>query len=140
MRLIERAATLGRPGPYQLQAAIAAMHCQAPTWRDTNWPRIVNLYTDLAVIDRSPLVRLNRGIALRYVGGAGEALAEVDRLGGTLDQYHLFHATRAVLLRDLGRDVEAASADRRALQLATNRAERALIENRLAALANTSDA
>jgi predicted RNA polymerase sigma factor len=131
-RLIRRAAAAGRPGPYQVQAAIAAVHCEAPAWEDTDWPQVLALYTMLAALDRSPVVRLNRAIALSHVAGAAEALAEVDRLRDQLDRYHLFHATRAVLLRDLGREPEAVAADRRALALTANRAERALIEERLA--------
>jgi len=131
-RLIQRAAGLGRPGPYQLHAAIAAVHCEARAWEDTDWPQVLGLYTLLAALDPSPVVRLNRAIALRHVAGAATALVEIDKLRDSLDRYHLFHATRAVLLRDLGRKPEATSADKQALELTTNRAERALIEERLA--------
>jgi hypothetical protein len=119
-RLIERAAGLGRPGPYQLHAAIAAVHCEAATREQTDWPQVLGLYTLLAGLDPSTAVRLNRAIALRHVAGPAEALAEVDQLGDALDHYHLFHATRAALLRDLGRDAEAAASDARALELTTN--------------------
>jgi predicted RNA polymerase sigma factor len=132
VRLIERAAALGGPRPYQVQAAIAAVHCEAATWDDTDWRQLLALYSVLAVLDRSPVVRLNRAIALSHVAGPAEALAEVDPLRDALERYHLFHATRAVLLRELGRASEAAAADTVALELATNRAERALIEERLA--------
>ena len=131
-RLIQRAAAMGRPGRYQLDAAIAAVHCEAARWEDTDWPQVLALYTMLAGLDPSPVVRLNRAIALRHVAGPARALAEVDGLGAALDRYHLFHATRAALLRDLGREPEAAAADRRALELATNPAERTLLEERLA--------
>ncbi len=131
-RLIQRAAAMARPGPYQLHAAIAAVHCEAARWEDTDWAQVLSLYMMLATLDPSPVVHLNRAIALRHVAGPGEALAEVDRLRDALDRYHLFHSTRAALLRDLGRDAEAAAADQQALKLATNPAERTLLEERLA--------
>jgi predicted RNA polymerase sigma factor len=130
--LIERAAALGRPGRFQLQAAIAAVHCEAPSWEETDWPQVLALYSMLAALDPSPVVRLNRAVALRHVAGPEAALAEIDGLRGPLERYHLLHATRAVLLRELGREAEAAAADTAALELATNPAERALIEERLA--------
>jgi RNA polymerase sigma-70 factor (ECF subfamily) len=131
-RLIARAAGLRRPGPYQLQAAIVACHAEAPTWQDTDWPQIVLLYTMLDGIAPSPVTRLHRAIALRYVTGPAAALAEVDRLASALDSYHLLHATRAELLRDLGRAAEAGDADRRALERTTNPAEQAVLQRRLA--------
>jgi RNA polymerase sigma-70 factor (ECF subfamily) len=134
VRLIERAAKHGRPGRFLVEAAIAAVHCEAPTWEATDWPQVVALYTLLDDIDPSPVVRLSRAIALRYVEGARPALGQVDELSGPLERYHLFHATRAALLRDLGRDADAADAERRALELTKNHAERILIEERLAGL------
>ena len=134
-RLIERAAAFGRPGPHQVEAAIAAVHSEAPTWDDTDWDQVLALYTVLATIDPSPVVSLNRAIALRYVDGSAAALDEVDKLSDSLGRYHLFHATRAALLRDLGREAEAAEAERRALPLTGNPAERALISERLASSA-----
>ena len=131
-RLIRRAAQLGRPGRYQVQAAIAAVHCEARTWEDTDWRQLLALYTLLTSLDPSPVVRLNRAIALRHVAGPTKALGAVDELAGQLGGYHLFHATRAVLMRDLERPSEAAEADTRALALTSNPAERALIEARLA--------
>jgi RNA polymerase sigma-70 factor (ECF subfamily) len=130
--LIERAARLRRPGPYQLQAAIAALHAEAPSWGATDWPQILRLYDALAEMTGSPVVLLNRAIALREVAGPEIALREVDRLAEDLERYHLFHATRAELLRDLGRVEEARDADRRALDLTDNPAERALLEERIA--------
>ncbi|MBI2325686.1 MAG: RNA polymerase sigma factor [Chloroflexi bacterium] len=115
VRLIERAAALRRPGPYQLQAAIAAVHAEALSWAATDWPQILRLYDALAAMSPSPVVRLNRAIALREVAGAESALREVDSLGADLERYHLFHATRAELLRDLGRRDEARDADRHAV-------------------------
>ncbi len=132
IRLIERAAARRHPGRYQVEAAIAAAHCEAPTWADTDWREVVDLYTLLLAIDPSPVVRLNRAIAVSHVDGPAPALAEVDQLAGTLDRYHLFHATRAALLRELGRAGEAAAADGMALELTRNPGERALLEQRLA--------
>jgi RNA polymerase sigma-70 factor (ECF subfamily) len=131
-RLIERAGRMGRPGPYQVQAAIAAVHAEAASWSETDWPQIVRLYDALVAMTVSPVVRLNRAIALREIAGPEIALREVDALADDLDGYHLFHATRAELLRDLGRPDEGRDADRRALELTDNPAERALLEERIA--------
>src|SRR5437667_6819204 len=105
------AALRGGPGPFALQAAIAALHCQAGRAEETDWPQIVRLYDVLERVQPSPIVSLNRAVAIAMVDGAGPALALVDALGarGDLDGYHLFHATRADLLRRLGRMTEAAS-------------------------------
>jgi RNA polymerase sigma factor (sigma-70 family) len=129
--LLQRAATLRRPGPYQLQAAIAACHAEARTWAETDWRQIVTLYDALLEQMPSPVVALNRAIARRYRDGPGAALADVERLTETLDTYYLFHATRAELLRDLGRELEARTALVRALELTANPAERALLQKRL---------
>ena len=131
--MLERAASLRTPGPYQLQAAIAACHAEAPSWAETDWLQIVTLYGALIQRDSSPVVRLNAAIALAQLGPrqAAEALADVDRLADRLDGYHLFHAARAELLRLLDRDDEATAADKRALELTTNEAERRLIQTRL---------
>jgi predicted RNA polymerase sigma factor len=125
------ASRMRRPGPYQLQAAIVACHAEARSWEGTDWLQILLLYDTLARFDTSPVIRLNRAIALRYVSGPAAALAEVDALGEALGRYHLYHATRAELLRELGHTVEARHADVAALQLTTNPAERALLEQRL---------
>jgi len=130
--LVERAARMRRPGKYQLQAAIAATHASAPSWEETDWREILGLYEVLHLVDPSPVVDLNRAIAMRYAIGPAEALAAVDALADALDRYHLFHATRAELLRDLGHADEARAADVRALALTDNPAERALLESRLA--------
>ena len=130
--LVERSARMRRPGKYQLQAAIAATHASAPSWGETDWREILSLYEVLHLVDPSPVVDLNRAIAMRYAIGPAEALAAVDALAAALDRYHLFHATRAELLRDLGRADEARAADVRALALTDNPAERALLESRLA--------
>jgi RNA polymerase sigma-70 factor (ECF subfamily) len=130
--LVRRFVALDRPGPYQLQALIALAHADAKTWEDTRWPEIVRTYDRLLELSDSPVIRLNRAIAVRHVAGPARALAEVDELADDLDRYHLFHATRAELLRDLGRPGEARAADRRALELTENPAERALLERRIA--------
>ena len=131
MVVLQRAAALPRSGPYQLQAAIAACHAEARTWEETDWRQIVALYDALLELMPSPVVQLNRAIARRYRDGAASALSEVDALSEALDGYYLFHATRAELLRDLGRDAEGRAALARALDLTANPAERALLQRRL---------
>ncbi len=130
--LIVRAAQLRRPGPYQLQAAIVACHCEAASWADTDWLQITLLYDALLELSPSPVTSLHRAIALSHVIGPQPALDATDVLAGDLDRYHLFHATRAELLRELGRAAEARQADQRAISLTANPAERALLEQRLA--------
>jgi RNA polymerase sigma-70 factor (ECF subfamily) len=130
-RLIARAAAVKRPGPYQLQAAIVACHAEAATWEDTDWTQIVVLYDMLLYLAPSPVTRLHRAIALRFVSGPASALSEVDSLADELADYHLLHATRAELLRDVGQSEQARLADAHALALATNSAERALLRQRL---------
>jgi predicted RNA polymerase sigma factor len=120
-----------RPGPYQLQALIAGAHADAKSWESTRWPDILMSYDALIAINDSPVIRLNRAIALWHVQGAEQAYIELFRLSEELDQYHLYHATRAELLRALGRPDEARAADRRALELTENPAERALLSARL---------
>jgi RNA polymerase sigma-70 factor (ECF subfamily) len=131
MLLLQRAASLHRSGPYQLQAAIAACHAEARTWPETDWRQIVALYDALLELMPSPVVELNRAIARRHRDGAQAALADVERLADALDSYYLFHATRAELLRDLGREGDARVALERALELTANPAERALLQRRL---------
>ena len=123
----------GGPGPFALQAAIAALHCQAPRAEDTDWPQIVRLYDLLERQQPSPIVALNRAAAVAMVDGPAAALALVERLGasGDLDRYHLFHAARADLLRRTGSRAEAARSYARALALVTNDAERRFLERRL---------
>jgi RNA polymerase sigma-70 factor (ECF subfamily) len=129
--LLQRAATMHRSGPYQLQAAIAACHAEARTWGETDWRQIVALYDALLEQMPSPVVELNRAIAKRYRDGPAAALPDVERLAEALDTYYLFHATRAELLRELGREPEARDALTRALELTANPAERALLQKRL---------
>jgi RNA polymerase sigma-70 factor (ECF subfamily) len=133
-RVLERALSLRKPGPYQLQAAIAALHAEARTPGETDWAQIAALYAELARSEPSPIVELNRAVAVAMAEGPAHGLDLVDRIPG-LDRYHLLHATRADLLRRLGRTGEAASAYGRALELATNPAERGFLERRLAELA-----
>ena len=129
--LLERAGRMRRTGPYQVQAAIAACHAEARTWRETDWTQIFMLYEGLARMTGSSVVRLNRAIALSHVAGPERALAEVDEMKDELDRYHLYHATRAAFLRELGRTDEARDADRRALALTDNPAEQALLTERI---------
>jgi RNA polymerase sigma-70 factor, ECF subfamily len=125
LRVLERAASLGRPGPYQLQAAIAAAHVEARPWSE-----IAALYDRLVELDPSPVVRLNRAVAVALSGRIDEGLALVDDLEG-LGDYHLLHAARADLLRRLDRREEAIAAYRQALELTANDAERRYLEGRL---------
>jgi len=129
--LLVRAAQLRRPGPFQIQAAIVACHAEAVTWADTDWLQITLLYDALLEHLPSPVTRLHRAIALSHMLGPQAALEETDTLAGDLDRYHLYHATRAELLRELGRPELARQADERALRLTTNPAERGLLEERL---------
>ena len=129
--LVGRYLRMRSPGPYQLQALIAGAHAAAKSWETTRWPEILRSYDALLELGDSPVVRLNRAIAVWHVEGPGIALAEVDELAEALDGYHLFHATRAELLRALGRTADARAADGRALELTGNPAERALLTKRL---------
>src|SRR5882724_5773018 len=123
----------GGPGPFALQAAIAALHCQAARAQDTDWPQIVRLYDVLERLQPSPIVSLNRAAAVAMVEGPRPALALIDELAATgdLDRYHLMHSARADLLRRLGAPDEAAKSYARALALVTNDAERRFLERRL---------
>lgn len=129
--LLARAAWVRRPGRFQLQAALAACHAQAQRADETDWLQILTLYDLLLRFDRSPVVRLNRAIALAEVSGAQAALDEVDRLIERLRGYHLLHATRARLLATLGRQDEARAANLEALRLAPTDAEQSLLRGRI---------
>jgi len=118
------------PGRYQVLAAISAVHTAAPSARDTDWSQIVALYDRLVMLDPSPIVRLNRAVAVAEVDGPAVALAEVDRLAEALDGYHAYHAARADLLRRHGRSDESRAAYDRAIGLAGNPAERAYLTRR----------
>jgi RNA polymerase sigma factor (sigma-70 family) len=130
-KLIARAAAYRRPGPYQLQAAIVACHAEAERWEDTDWPQIFVLYTMLLGVQPSPVTRLHRAVAVRYIDGPEAALAELDELAETLDGYHLYHATRAEFLRAIGKPDVARAADEQALTLTANPAELNLLRQRL---------
>ena len=121
-------------GPYQLQAAIAALHARAPRPEHTDWPQIAGLYGALASSTPGPVVELNRAVAVAMADGPGAALPLIEGLAGDLDGYHLFHAARGDLLRRLGCKPEAVAAYRRALELATNPAERGFLRRRIAEL------
>jgi RNA polymerase sigma-70 factor (ECF subfamily) len=131
-RLLARAASQRRPGPYQLQAAIVACHAEAERWEETDWEQIVLLYDMLLALAPSPVTRLHRAIAVRYTAGPRAAMVELDALAGALDPYHLYHATRAELLRELGHPDQARAADRLALELTANPAEQAVLQQRIA--------
>ena len=134
VRLLEAALRLGRPGPYQVQAAIAACHATAARAEDTDWPQIAGLYARLARFTPSPVVELNRAVAVAMADGPAAGLALVARIEerGELAGYHLLPATRAELLRRLGRADEAAQAYRAALELVATDAERRHLTRRLA--------
>src|SRR5215813_7298955 len=120
--IVRRCLRLGRPGPYQIQAAINAVHSDAPTVAATDWRQIVALYDQLWLIAPSPVIALNRAVAVAEVAGPREALGLIDGLG--LDRYYLFHAIRADLLRRTGAEAEAAASYDKAIELVGNAAER----------------
>ncbi|GAA2308419.1 RNA polymerase subunit sigma-24 [Streptomyces caniferus] len=126
--LVRQCLRRDQPGPYQIQAAIQAVHSDAPTAADTDWRQILQLYDQLLALDPSPVVALNRAVAVAEVEGPQEALALVDGL--RLDRYHVFHAVRADLLRRLGRTTEAALAYEKASARTENAAERHFLERR----------
>ena len=134
LAVLDRALRRSRPGPYQVQAAIAACHAGAPEAAATDWPQIAVLYCELARLLPSPVVQLNRAVAVAMADGPAAGLALVDELQatGALADYHLLPATRADLLRRLGRLDEAAGAYRRALELAASEPERDYLRRRLA--------
>jgi RNA polymerase sigma-70 factor, ECF subfamily len=136
--LLKSALRLGRSGPYQLQAAIAACHATAPRAADTDWVQIAALYGELAEVVASPVVRLNRAVAVAMAEGpaAGLELVETLEASGELAEYHLLPATRADLLRRLRRPVEAAASYREALELVATDAERRYLARRLAEVTN----
>ncbi len=133
LRLLEELGSVTDPGPYLLQAAIAAEHARAQTADETDWSRIAAFYGALQRMQPSPVITLNRAAAVAMAQGCERGLALMDELGqsGELDRYHLFHAARADLLRRLERNAEAADCYRRALEFATNEAERKYLGRRL---------
>ncbi|MGE5335404.1 MAG: RNA polymerase sigma factor, partial [Nitrososphaerota archaeon] len=137
MELLDAALRLRQPGPYQVQAAISALHAEAPTPEQTDWPQIAQLYARLASMAPSPVVELNQAVAVAMAEGVDAGLAMLDRLrlGETLAHYHLYHAARADLLRRAGRYGEAAASYREALRLCQNRIERRFLQQRLVEVA-----
>jgi len=133
IKLLDQGIRRGPAGPYRLQACIAALHAVAPTAEATDWRRITLLYDQLMAVADSPVVALNRAVAVAMVEGPAAGLDLMDTLAasGTLDSYHLLHAARGDLLRRLGRAPEAAAAYRRALELATNPVEQTFLSHRL---------
>ena len=123
---------MNRPGTFQIQAAIVAVHAAAPAWDATDWPSIVALYDILYRLEPTPVVALNRALAIAERDGASDGLAAIEPLADRLGAYHLFHAARAELLRRTGRTADALLADERALELTDNPAERRLLESRIA--------
>jgi RNA polymerase sigma-70 factor (ECF subfamily) len=123
----------GGPGPFAVQAAISALHCQAARAEDTDWPQILRLYDVLERLQPSPIVSLNRAVAVAMVEGPQSALALIDSLAaaGDLENYHLLHAARADMLRRAGATVDAARSYTRALELVTNGSERRFLDRRL---------
>jgi RNA polymerase sigma-70 factor (ECF subfamily) len=145
LKLLDRALRLRRApnrhvGAYQLQAAIAALHAQSSTSDGTDWREVCLLYEELLAVHDTPVVRLNRAVAVAMARGpaAGLALVEQANAGGVLQAYPLYHAARADLLRRLGRSLEAAEAYRRAIEITTNAAERRFLTRRLAELDSLS--
>ena len=133
VRLLEQALPMGRVGNYQLQAAIAAVHCEASTADETDWPQIVALYEALMRLSSSPVIALNHAAAVAMAEGVEQGLRLIDTAGagGALNNYYLFHAARADLLRRLNRLPEAQAAYERALSLTTNQIEQNYIRRRL---------
>jgi RNA polymerase sigma factor (sigma-70 family) len=131
LRLVTRSLR-GGPGPYALQAAIVGAHATAPSYAETDWAAIVTLYDRLVALQPTPVVILNRALAVAELRGPQVALDQVEPLAARLDGYHLFHAARGELLRRVGRVLDARAADERALALTDNPAERRLLRERLA--------
>jgi RNA polymerase sigma-70 factor (ECF subfamily) len=138
LALVRRALPMRGIGPYQLQAAIAALHAEAPSPSATDWAQIAALYQELLRVSPSPVVALNHAVAIAMSEGLEEGLLRIDRVGesGALEQYHLYHAARADILRRMGRQKEAARAYHDALRLATNKVEQDYLRGRLSQLHN----
>ena len=130
LAVLDRALRLGRPGPYVVQAAIAALHAQARTWEDTDWAQIAGLYAELERYDQSPVVTVNRAVAVALADGPAEGLAILERVAGDprLERYLPLHAARADLLRRAGDAAGADAAYARAIALAGNAPERSALE------------
>jgi RNA polymerase sigma-70 factor (ECF subfamily) len=135
--LVARCVRKGRPAFYQLQAAINAVHSAAPSIADTDWSAILASYDQLYELAPTPVIALNRAVVRAEVEGPAAGLVAVDALTDQLDEFHLFHAARADLLRRLGNTDAAADAYRTARRLATNRAEQEFLEAQLASMATS---
>ncbi|HEX3326605.1 MAG TPA: RNA polymerase sigma factor [Actinomycetota bacterium] len=131
---LTRALAHGRPGPYQIQAAIAAVHAEARTPEETDWREILALYDRLVAVDPSPVIQLNRAVAVSMASGPASGLRLIDDLGatGNMDRYYLWHSARASLLHRLGHHADAVEAYRRALALATNPVDQRFLEREIA--------
>ena len=127
--LLRACLAIGRPGPYQIQAAINAVHSDAPTVAETDWNQLLTLYDQLLAMNPSPVIALNRAIIIAEIDGPARALDIVDSLA--LPQYHVFHAVRADLLRRLDRPADAALAYQAAITRCENEREREFLEQRL---------
>ena len=138
-RIVRGCIRRGHPGPYQLQAAIQAVHCSAETFDATDWVQIVSLYDHLFSLMPSPVIALNRAIAIAETDGPAVALTALDLIEPELDNYHALHAARAATLRRLGRIVEARDAYTRAAEFATTDAERNYLVQQTRELADGSD-
>ena len=125
----------GQPGPFQLQAAVQAVHCHADSFEATDWPQIVALYDHLFSVMPTPVVALNRAIAIAEIEGPGAALTTLDAIAPDLDSYHLMHAARGTMLRRLGRRDAAQTAFERAAHLAATEADRRFLAQQLQELA-----
>ena len=136
--IVQRALRMRCAGPYQLQAAIAALHCQARAAADTDWPQIAALYGELLRIQPTHVIALNRAVAVAMAGPPDDGLRLLEdlTLSSALDGYHLYHAVRADLLRRAGFVADAAGSYRRAIALATNAVEREYLERRLSEVEN----
>ena len=134
LAVLDTAIEIRRPGPYQVQAAIAALHARAPRPENTDWPQIATLYRGLAAMWPTPVIELNRAVAVAMADGPDAGLALMEPLAGELDRYHLFHAAKADLLRRSGRTGEAEVAYRRAITLVTNPVEHKYLMDRLSGL------
>jgi RNA polymerase sigma-70 factor (ECF subfamily) len=138
--LLHKALRMRQIGPYQLQAAISAIHAEAATPAQTDWREIAALYRELMRLSPSPVVALNHAVAVAMSEGLGRGLEQIDEIGasGRLEDYHLFHAARADILRRLGRNTESAEAYSAALKLATNKVEQDYLRRRLKQVAQAS--
>ena len=137
--LVEQALRMGRAGNYQLQAAVGAVHAEAQTATETDWPQIVALYEELMRLNGSPIVALNHAVAVAMSGEITCALGLMDQANAArkLEHYYLYHAARADLLRRLGRKTDAAAVYQRAIALATNRVEQEYLRRRLREVTET---